>query len=135
MLVTHSSGIFKLGEKGLSRDREAQPVRLAMRSTLTQARPNMKRLLCGRACYWDARHREAHRAGEQYSNSYLAGGGPNKSLRTLGRWRLGGNGLHVLCMTPPKGTLETGQQNVRPLFQRVGTQQLRPRSVSGSLFH
>lgn len=48
----------------------------------------------------------------------------NKSLRTLGAWRLDGNGLHVLCMTPPKGTLETGQQNVWPLFQRVGKQQL-----------
>ena len=35
-----------------------------MSSTLTQVRPNMKRLLCGRACYWDARHREVHRAGE-----------------------------------------------------------------------
>src|SRR5437763_11947842 len=50
--------IFKLGEKGLSRDREAQSVRVAMTSTLTQTRPNMKRLLRGRACYWDARHRE-----------------------------------------------------------------------------
>jgi len=45
MLVTHPSGMFKLGEKGLSRDREAQPV--AMSSTLTQARPNIKRLLLG----------------------------------------------------------------------------------------
>jgi hypothetical protein len=32
-------------------------------------------------------------------------------------------------MTLPKGTLETGQQNVWPLFQRVGTQQLDSSAV------
>src|SRR5580693_7993279 len=93
MLLTHSSGMFKLGEKGLSRDREAQPVRVAMSSTLTQARPNMKCLRCGRACY-----RDAHRSGEQHSNSHLAGGGPNKSLRTLGRWIMHQENPFLICV-------------------------------------
>src|SRR6266481_3665155 len=51
MLVVHSRGMLMLGRKGLGRDREAQPVRVAISSTQAQARPNMKRVsLCGRAC-------------------------------------------------------------------------------------
>src|ERR1700739_1638607 len=42
MLDAHSGGMFKLGRETLGRDREAQPVRVAISSTLTQARPHMK---------------------------------------------------------------------------------------------
>src|SRR5258705_8424891 len=56
MLVVHSKGMLMLGRKGLGRDREAQPVRVAISSTQTQARPNMKRVSsCGRACCGDTR--------------------------------------------------------------------------------
>jgi hypothetical protein len=43
MLVAHSGGMLTLGRKGLSRERGAQPVRVAISSTQTQARPNTKR--------------------------------------------------------------------------------------------
>jgi hypothetical protein len=43
MLVAHSGGMLTLGRKGLTRERGAQPVRVAISSTQTQARPNTKR--------------------------------------------------------------------------------------------
>jgi hypothetical protein len=42
MLVAHPRGMFMSGWKGLGRDRDAQPARVAISSTLTPTRPGMK---------------------------------------------------------------------------------------------